>query len=245
MAAGRGIRRQAGAIAVILAVDWLVFFLHQAPPPLFDYAAAGIPPDWHHFTGLFAHWNRYGNFAADFDRWLLNLFPRDAEFRFDHAGLATLNFVPSIATMVAGVIAGEFLRNDGRPTDKARALALGGLAALGCGLLLGMTVVPIVKAIWTPSWVLFSAGWALLLLLAAYYWLIDVRRCTAWALPLTVVGINSLAMYVMLHLTKSWIWATIGTHFGPLSWTAHTAIVWASLWLIAFWMYRRRIVVTV
>ena len=73
-------------------------------------------------NGAFAHWNKNANVAADFDRWLLNLFPGPSNeaFRFNPGGYATLNFIPSIATMIFGVLAGELLLMKSGRINKAR-----------------------------------------------------------------------------------------------------------------------------
>ena len=76
-------------------------------------------------TGFFAHWNKNANVAAAFDRWFLNLFPHPADhpFVFNEGGYATLNFIPSIATMIFGVLAGELLRSSREPRRQAPDLA--------------------------------------------------------------------------------------------------------------------------
>ena len=84
-------------------------------------------------TGFFAHWNKNANVAAAFDRWFLNLFPHPADhpFVFNEGGYATLNFVPSIATMLFGVLAGELLRSRPEPRRQAPDVAGGRGGVLG------------------------------------------------------------------------------------------------------------------
>ena len=60
-------------------------------------------------------------------------------------------------------------------------------------------ICPIVKRIWTPAWVLFSGGWCFWLL-AFFYGIIDMAAGEAWAFPLVVVGMNSIAIYCLVHL---------------------------------------------
>lgn len=245
LVAGRGVRIQGAVVASILVAYWFAFFLHPVLPQVgIDNTAFSTVDSSQRFTGLFAHWNEHTNFAAAFDRWFLNLFPRPMEFRYHPYGLQTLSFVPSIATLIFGLMAGELLRSDDVPAKKFRCLALAGIGCLVAGVTLGHTVCPIVKAIWTPSWAVFSAGWAFLLL-AGFYWLIDIKGFTKWAFPLVVMGMNSLAMYVMLRLTQEWVYNTIGKHFGDMSWTLQFVTADAVLWLVCLWLYRRRIVITV
>jgi predicted acyltransferase len=111
---------------------------------------------------------------------------------------------------------------------------------------------PVVKRIWTPSWAVFSTGWTLLIL-SAFYWLIDIRGYKAWAFPLVVVGMNSIAMYVMAGLMKGWISSMLKIHIRPDLFTQaghYAPLVEAScqlfvMWLICLWMYRQRIFVRI
>ncbi|MGL4460743.1 MAG: DUF5009 domain-containing protein, partial [Planctomycetia bacterium] len=116
----------------------------------------------------------------------------------------------------------------------------------------GFTLCPIVKRIWTPSFAVFSAGWTLLLL-AAFYGLIEIAGQKSWAGVLVVVGLNSIAIYLLSQLTAGWIEASLQTHLG---WTLlfdvggrlgvyapialKTSILFV-LWLFVFGMYRQKI----
>ena len=73
----------------------------------------GVKADWpHHPTGFAAHWDKNTNPAAAFDRWFLNLFPREKPFTHNGGGYATLSFIPTLATMILGLFAGQWLRED-------------------------------------------------------------------------------------------------------------------------------------
>jgi predicted acyltransferase len=232
------VRRQIIAAVAILVGYWLLFVTHPVVA-----VAPGIPADWTPFTGLFAHWNRYGNFAADFDRWFLNLFPRPTPFAYDDLGLATLNFVPSIVTMVVGALAGALLRGPVPPREKVRRLALAGVGCVVTGWLLGQTLCPVVKLIWTPSWTIFSAGWALLGLLLLY-WVVDMRGMRRWTYGFVVLGVNALFVYLLLRLFSPWMWMTLSKHLGAFSFTVDLLIVNGTIWLAAAWLYKRRVVLT-
>ena len=82
--------------------------------------------------------------------------------------------------------------------------------------ILDATVCPIVKRIWTPSWVVASTAWTCWML-AAFYWVIDVRGYKRWSLPLAAVGANSIAIYLMYQLMKPFIVASIQTPHGAFS----------------------------
>jgi heparan-alpha-glucosaminide N-acetyltransferase len=138
-------------------------------PTDFDWSTVGVPEDWPHLTGFAAHWDKNFNFAARFDQWFLNLFPREEAFVFNRGGYQTLNFIPSIATMIFGLLAGQMMRDNSSMWNKVRWLLVFGLMGLLAGLVLEQTgICPIVKRIWTPSWTLFSAGWVCWLM--AYLW---------------------------------------------------------------------------
>jgi predicted acyltransferase len=213
---GRGAPVQLGAICVLLGVYWWLFFNHPLPGPDFDFGQVGVPTSWQHLPGWFAHWDKNTNFAADWDVWFLNLLPRDKPFRFNGGGYQTLNFAPSMATMIFGLLAGEVLQSARPPTAKLAHLVLAGAVCLGAGLLMGPSVCPIVKRIWTPSWAVYSAGWTFLML-AAFFWVIDAIGFWRWAFPLVVVGMNSIAMYLMAELLRPWITQTLRTHLGGVA----------------------------
>ena len=270
-------RVQFGAALAILAGYWLAFAAYPLPSPGFDRAALGIPADWKPMPGFFAHWEKNTNVASAFDVWFLNLFPRPSgdPFRFNPGGYATLNFIPSIATMLFGVLAGELLRSDRPSSAKLRTLLLAGVLGLAAGTLLDVTVCPVVKRIWTPSWAILSAGWTCWML-AFFYGTIDVAGSRRWAFPLVVVGVNSIAMYLMAQLLKPFVASTLKVHFGtawkalanaprvdrfvvetfethldprlfggPHGQVAQSAAVLFVLWLVCLGMYRRRIFVKI
>jgi heparan-alpha-glucosaminide N-acetyltransferase len=234
-------------VAVLILVGyWILFAIHPRPGPGFEWADVEIYPGWRKLGGFANHWEKNVNFAAFFDRWFLNLFPRPAgqPHTFNEGGYTTLNFVPSIATMIFGVVVGEELRSRKRPPAKnVPLLIIAGAIGIIVGTVLDPQICPIVKRIWTPSWVAYSTGWACLMLVG-FYWLIDVQGWRRWALPLVVVGVNSIAMYLMAQLTKGWIRDAMRTHLGQRTLAnpiIESLAVMAILWLVCFWMYRRKI----
>jgi predicted acyltransferase len=107
-------RWQWAALIAILVGYWGAFALYPLPPNDFDYKAVGVPADWpYHYSGFAAHWNKNSNLAWMFDTWFLNLFPRAKPFLFNAGGYATLSFVPTLGTMILGLIAGGWLRGRG------------------------------------------------------------------------------------------------------------------------------------
>jgi heparan-alpha-glucosaminide N-acetyltransferase len=247
----RSIREQWAAFILLLVGYWAAFALYPLPKPDFDYAAVGVPSTWQGLMqGFPAHWNKNSNLAWAFDTWFLNLFPREKVFGFNDGGYATLSFIPTLATMILGLIAGGVLRSDRTQRQQLRWLALAGVLALVVGTLLGVLgVCPVVKRIWTPSWVLFSGGWCLLIL-AGFYLVVDVLGYRAWAFPLVVVGMNSIAAYCSDHLFNDFIsnnltinlgtgvFGIFGPPYEPLLHGAATLLV---SWLLLYWLYRKKI----
>ncbi len=244
------------ALVVILVGYFAAFALYPLPGAEFDWAAAGASPDWpHNLNGFAAHWNKNTNLAWRFDVWFMNLFPRKEPFLFNGGGYSTLSFLPTLATMILGLIAGRWIANtDLTPWRRVGWLVVAGVVTLGAGYALGeFGLCPIVKRIWTPSWTLYSGGWCFLLL-ASFYATIDVIGLRFWARPLEVIGANSIAAYVMAHtidgfLERSYrihlgpnIFKTFGEAYEPLT---QGAFVLGTMWLILWWMYRKRIFVRI
>jgi len=152
--------------------------------------------------------------------------------------------------MILGLIAGEVLRGERSGREKVKLLVAAGVAGICLGWMLGtLGICPVVKRIWTPSWVLCSGGWCFLGM-AAFYGVMDVRGWRAWTFPLMVIGMNSIAAYVMDHLFPSFIRDAWKTHLGANTFKLFGpayepfllgACVVGSLWLILYAMWRKKI----
>src|SRR5436190_766373 len=211
----RPMRDQWIALGIVLVGYWAAFALYPLPGADFEYSKVGVPNDWPHLmTGFAAHWNKNSNFAWKWDTWFLNLFPREKIFRYNGGGYCTLSFIPTLGTMILGLIAGGVLRSERTPAEKIKWFVIAGVIGLVSGALLGATgICPVVKRIWTPSWTLFSGGWCLLLL-AAFYTAIDWKGWKRWAFALIVIGMNSIAAYCIAHLAEGFIASSFKTHLG-------------------------------
>lgn len=245
-----GARVRWATLGVILAGYWLFFALYTTPPGWTAEAAAG-PPGWaHDFTGFLAHWNLNHNAAWQFDRWFMNLFARESAFQGNDGGYSTLSFIPTLGTMLLGLIAGQWLKDRPTPSHPLRPLVITGVACLALGWVLELAgICPSIKKIWTPAWTLVSGGWCLLFM-AAFYAVVDVRGWRWGVFPLVVIGMNSIAMYVMVHLFEGFISSAVHTHLGnhwemwagqALSPLLHGSAVLLVLWLILLWMHRRKL----
>jgi heparan-alpha-glucosaminide N-acetyltransferase len=245
------VRTQVVTLVLILICFWAAFALYPAPGPHFDYARVGVPPDWtHNYTGFLSHWNKNSNLSWAFDTWFLNLFPREHPFVFNAGGWSTLSFIPTIATMIMGLLAGEWLKAPGSKEHKLRGLVLAGFGLVLLGLLCQWAgLCPIVKRVWTSSYTLYSGG-LVVLMLAGFYALIEWKGWRRWAFPLIVVGMNSIAVYVMSWTMAEFVGDAIHRHFGralsmwaspPLQTVLHGFSIILIFWIILFWMYRRKI----
>ena len=246
----RSVRTQIITLIVILVGYWGAF-AYYTPPPGFDATKVGVPDGWPHLlSGFPSHWNKNSNPAWLFDTWFLNLFPRPQAFEFNGGGYATLSFIPTLGTMILGLLAGGLLRFARPPLAKVGLFALLGAMLFGLGWgLHEFGVCPVVKRIWTPSWVLYSGG-ICFFMLAGFYLLVDIAKLKPAFFPLIVVGMNSIAAYCLAGRLEGWIHKNLETHLGAKAFdvfgpqyaaTFHGALVLLVLWLILFWMYRRRI----
>jgi predicted acyltransferase len=249
-------RVQVAALVVILLGYWLAFALYPLPGAGFDYAAAGVPANWeHNFQGFAAHWNKNTNLAWAFDRWFLNLFPRESVFLNNEGGYSTLSFIPTLGTMILGLMAGNALNSARVPAEKMKFFIVSGLGLIVLGVLLHVTGInPIVKRIWTPAWTLFSGG-ICFLMLAFFYGIIDIKQQKKWSFFLMVIGVNSIAAYVIADggikafISKS-LYIHLGSHFDQVFGLPYATLVAGGLtlfleWLILHWMYKKKIFIKI
>ena len=141
-----------------------------------------------------------GNLAAWLDRKLLmgHLY----EGTRDPEGL--LSTIPAIATNLLGVLTGEWLRSPRSQRAKAVGMAVFGVAAVIVALWVD-TWFPINKKLWTSSFVVFTAGMALVCL-AVCYWIVDIQGWRRWTKPIQVFGANSIAAYVFADIVAIALW---------------------------------------
>jgi heparan-alpha-glucosaminide N-acetyltransferase len=243
------------ALAAILSGYWLAWALYPAPGVNFNWAAVGVGPDWHQYlySGFMSHWNKNSNLGQVFDVWFLNLFPRTSRFAYNEGGYLTLSFIPTLGTMLLGVIAGRWF-HENAPKIPLKKFAIAAVALMAAGLLLHFTgICPIVKRIWTPAWTLWSGG-VCFAFIAAFSWVIDVRGYRKIAFPLVVVGMNSIAAYLIAHLWEEFILNSFKIHLGirflnvfgtglePLFLGVLTMLAY---WAILWWMYKKRIFIRI
>ena len=244
------VRTQVIVALVILIVFWGAFALYPAPGPNFDYARVGVPPNWeHNYTGFLSHFNKNSNLSSAFDVWFLNLFPGEQPFVYNEGGWSTLSFIPTLATMILGLLAGEWLRSNKSKETKLRGLVVAGIGLALLGLICQWAgICPIVKRIWTSSYTLYRGG-LVILMLAGFYALVDWKGWRRWAFPLIVIGMNSIAIYVMSWTMGLFFYHALERHLGRLLGFVGPTFqplvqgfgVLLIFWTILFWMYRRKL----
>lgn len=249
-------RVQVISLIVILVGYWLAFALYPLPGNGFDYDAAGVTADWeHNLTGFAAHWNKNTNIAWAFDKWFLNLFPRNSPFTNNGGGYSTLSFIPTLGTMILGLLAGNTLHSSKSAKEKLNFFIKMGLVLLVVGIILQVTGInPIVKRIWTPAWTIFSGG-ICFLFLALFYSIVDMAGKKKWSYFLMVIGANSIAAYVMADAgLRSLIRKSLFIHFGPnfdkilgdpYATLVSGGITLFILWLILNWLFKKKIFIKI
>ncbi len=203
------------------------------------------------------------NLAAYVDRAIfgLNHIWKQAKV-YDPEGL--LSTIPAVVTTIAGVLTGLWLKAKRSAFEKVSGLFFFGVVLLVIGWIWN-AFFPFNKALWTSSYVVFTAGLALCFL-GFCYWLIDIKEYKAWAKPFVIFGANALALFIGSGLMErimgiikvpgadgkqtnlqDWIYTTI---FEPLASPQTSSLLFAIcfilFWLFLMWLlYRKRIYIKV
>jgi predicted acyltransferase len=142
-----------------------------------------------------------GDFAErhNLTNWLDRMYLPWRKWDGDHDPEGLLSTLPAIASCLLGVFAGLLLRDPARSErQKVAWLAGAGAALVALGYAWGLEF-PVIKKIWTSSFVLVAGGFSALLL-AAFYLVIDVWRLRMWAMPLVWIGANALTIYIISNV---------------------------------------------
>jgi predicted acyltransferase len=161
----------------------------------------------------------------------------------DNEGL--LSTMPAVSTVLIGSIAGYWLRLSISGHIKTAALAVAGIICLIIGHFWGLSF-PIIKVIWTSSYVLYAAGWSLLLL-AAFYWLIDVMGFKKWAFFFVVIGVNPITVYFLQGIVNfddiaAFFVRGFVQHTGLFALLILPFAAFAARWLLLLFLYRHKII---
>jgi predicted acyltransferase len=217
------VRGQAIVTGGILVGYWLIMMLVPVP----GVGAGVLTPQ--------------GNLSGYLDRLLV---PRPFccyEFG-DNEGI--LSTIPAVATTLLGVLAGHWLRARHTPQRKVMGLAAAGIGCLLLGGIWGLWF-PIIKNLWTSSYVLIAGGCSLLLL-AMFYAVVDVWGFRRWAFFFTVIGMNAITIYLAWRLFDFGAITDVFTHgfigyLGAFQPIFQAASVAATAWLFLWFLYRQKI----
>jgi predicted acyltransferase len=217
------VRGQAVATGLILLGYWAIMALVPVP---------GFGP---------GNFTMQGNLAAYLDQRFLP-HPFCCYDYGDNEGI--ISNIPAIATCMLGALAGHWLRTAYSQKRKLLGLIAAGVVSLGAGWVWSL-VFPIVKNIWSSSFVLFAGGWSLLLL-ALFYGIIDVLGYRKWAFVFTVIGANSITIYLARHFFNFKEVGLIFTHgfINYLGVWKPFAIELGSVvagWMFLYYLYKQKI----
>jgi len=163
----------------------------------------------------------------------------------DHDPEGLLSNFPAVATCLLGMFAGVFLKNE-QSRNKVLTLLIAGVISLALGYAWSYQF-PIIKKLWTSSFVLVAGGYSLILL-ALFYQVIDVWKLRGWAQPFIWVGMNSISIYMIHNVMDIGKLAQrfVGGDLSRLYLKDYGSLVLALMELaitvfIAWWMYSRKI----
>jgi len=153
--------------------------------------------------------------------------------------------ISTSVTALFGVWTGNLLRSSRPRSGQMKILVIAMLGAFAGGLAL-MPLIPSLRRIWTASFVLWSAGWVILMLLA-FYVVIEVAGFRKIVFPLAVAGSNAIFIYSLSEVLRGWLNQSVAVFtghfrflgaFGPV---AQSCAVLLVMWSLCYWLHRRKI----
>jgi predicted acyltransferase len=213
------LRWQIGATAGLLLLFWALMALVPVP----GHGAGVLTPD--------------GNLAIYLDKLMLGPYEDETTYTW------ILSCMTFACTVMLGVMAGHLLRSEKRQQVKVLGLLAAGIGCLVLGLV-WHNWFPIIKHLWTSSFVLFAGGLSYLLL-AVFYLVIDVWHLRKWAFGFIVIGINAIAVYMarsvfnFRHIGNIFV-GGLARYLGQWNDFVQAAAALAVIWLILYWMYRKK-----
>ncbi len=170
--------------------------------------------------------------------WFDSQFLPGRKYDGTHDPEGILSTIPAVANCILGVLAGIFLRTTRAGGSRKSLLLVGGGAALLALGLLWSVPFPMIKKLWTSSFVLFACGCSAILL-GAFHQIIEVRKVRAWAAPFIWIGLNPITIYLAAKLVN---FNQLADSFaGPAPGLLHAAVATGFGVLLAWWLQRRKI----
>jgi predicted acyltransferase len=169
-----------------------------------------------------------------------------AIFHYDYdPAYSTLNFIASTVWTLSGAWVGRSLMKSQSHEAALKKLAAGTIACF-CFAFALRPWIPFIKQLCTASFVLYSLGWVMIMLIG-FYWVVEVKGYRRWVFPLVVVGANSIFIYFVSEVLSKWLDNAIGVftfHYnfiGKLAPIAQATTVLVVMWWMCYWLYRHRI----
>jgi predicted acyltransferase len=161
---------------------------------------------------------------------------------YDRQGV--LSTFTALASTLIGVLAGHWLLTKRSENQKTAVFILAGIVLLIAGWIWGQFFF-ISRNVWTSSFVLYSSGWSFLLL-ALFYWIIDVKGFKKWTFFLVVIGMNAITIWVGqrfidFKFTTDAIFLGVSKYFGILQPLIMACALIAIKWLFLYFLYTKRI----
>ena len=156
-----------------------------------------------------------------------------------------INFITSTATTLFGVWTGQLLQTGRSHGYKMQVIGISAIACLAVGFAIHPWN-PIIKRICTTSFTIYSTGWVLLMLLG-FYWVVEVKGYKKWTFPLIVIGANSIFIYSVEEVLRSWLNRAVGVFtfrfefLGDFAPVAQACAVLLVMWYMCYWLYKRQI----
>lgn len=171
--------------------------------------------------------------------------------KINDGGWVAINCIPTAAHTIGGALAGKLLLSDWSESDKIKKLIIAGVVCLVAGYLLDWTITPIIKRIATTSFTLASGGYCLLALALCYWW-IDVKKHRNHLAFFTIVGMNSLFIYLFFEIVGSrWFNGYISAITNGLMSVAHfpeglmmiitSLCIFGLEWGMCYFLYKKKI----
>ncbi len=194
-----------------------------------------------HVPGFDQPFTDQHNFGNYMDLVLMNKINKD--------GWVAINCIPTAVHTIAGSMAGKYLLQH---KGQIKVLVAWGFITMAAGYVLDVAgITPIIKRIATSSFTLATLGWCLLAL-ALIYWWVDIRQHKKHLRFFTVIGMNSIFIYLFFEIVgHRWFNDYVGSFSNGLMTIAgvevHLMNIITSLfifmleWLLCFWLYRKNI----
>lgn len=193
------------------------------------------------FDQPFTDQHNFGNYV---DLLLMN--------KINSGGWVAINFIPTAAHTIWGAVAGKWLIDRATVKGKIGYIVILGIVALVAGYALDLlNIIPIIKRIATTSFTLVSGGWCLLALALLYYW-IDVLQHKRFLRFFTIVGMNSIFIYLFFEIVVSrwlgeYVEVIVTGILSPTGMAQAAILIFAAMaifaieWYLCYWLYRKKI----